>query len=71
MPQPYRKPNPCENWNHRRPNPPVAFCPQCGQVVNQAASPAQCSEAKHATARRQQQAYCVDCGAKIIETFLK
>jgi ribosomal protein L37AE/L43A len=67
----FRQPNPCENMNHRRPNAPVPFCPQCGSVVNQHLPAQACSEVKHAASRRQQTAYCVDCGTKIIDTSLR
>ena len=71
MARPFQQATPCENMNHRRPNAPVPFCPQCGAVVNDRLPVQHCSEAKHAAARRQQTAFCVDCGSKIIATFLK
>jgi rRNA maturation protein Nop10 len=52
--------------NHRRANSPVSHCPQCGGVVNAAIPVQHCSEAKHATSRRQQTAFCVDCGTQLI-----
>jgi hypothetical protein len=58
--------NGCENMNHRRANSPVAHCPQCGGVVNPQISGRQCNEAKHATSRRQQSTFCVDCGTRLI-----
>ena len=69
--RPYRQPNPCENMNHRRPNAPVPFCPQCGGVVNDRLPVQECSEGKHAATRRQQTVYCVDCGTKVIDAFVK
>ena len=65
---PFRQSNPCENMNHRRANAPVSHCPQCGGVVNPKIPPRQCSQAKHATSRRQQAAYCVDCGTQLIKS---
>jgi hypothetical protein len=60
------RPNPCENMNHRRRDAPVAHCPQCGGVVNSALTPVACNDAKHSVARRQQAAFCVDCGAALL-----
>jgi rRNA maturation protein Nop10 len=54
--------------NHRRPTAPVAHCPQCGGVVNSKIPPQRCSDAKHAASRRQQTAYCVDCGTQLIKS---
>jgi hypothetical protein len=64
--RPFRQSSPCENMNHRRSNAPVSHCPQCGGVVNPKLPASHCSEMKHATARRQQSAYCVDCGTQLI-----
>lgn len=52
--------------NHRRPDAPVAHCPQCGQVVNPNLGAASCSDADHAAARRRQVDYCVHCGLQLI-----
>ncbi|NUO82220.1 hypothetical protein HUU05_19280 [candidate division KSB1 bacterium] len=54
--------NYCENLNHRRPNAPVRFCPQCGAIVNMRILKQQCSEATHDKSRRNQNFFCVDCG---------
>jgi len=59
-------PNPCENLNHRRTNAPVRHCPLCGGVVNEGVCAKQCSETRHAAARRQRTVFCVDCGAQLI-----
>jgi hypothetical protein len=59
-------PNPCDNMNHRRVDAPVAHCPQCGGVVNQALRATQCAEADHAAARRRQLEFCVNCGRPLI-----
>lgn len=69
--RPYKQPMTCDNMNHRRPNAPVGHCPQCGEVVNPGASQTGCGDEKHAAARRRQAAYCVDCGERLIATFLK
>jgi len=52
--------------NHRRPDAPVAHCPQCGGVVNPRAAADACNEAKHAAARRRQSTFCIDCGAQLV-----
>jgi hypothetical protein len=52
--------------NHRRADAPVAHCPQCGGIVNDAIRPPQCSESEHAARRRRQLEYCVDCGTQLI-----
>ena len=60
------RPNLCANMNHRRSNAPVRHCPECGGVVNAQVATQQCSEEKHATARRRLNTYCVACGAQLI-----
>jgi hypothetical protein len=62
----FKRPNPCDNMNHRRPDAPVGHCPQCGGVVNAAIQTRSCSEDTHAAARRQQAVYCVHCGTQLI-----
>ena len=62
----FQHPNPCENMNHRRRDAPVSHCPQCGAVVNAGVTSEPCNEAKHAVARRQRAAFCVDCGAALL-----
>jgi hypothetical protein len=52
--------------NHRRADAPVAHCPQCGAVVNEALRGGSCNETRHAAARRRQLEYCVDCGTQLI-----
>ena len=56
----------CDNMNHRRANSPVAYCPQCGRVVNDRIGQGRCEEERHAAARRRQSEYCVDCGEHLI-----
>ena len=56
----------CENMNHRRANSPVRHCPQCGGIVNRQVGRQHCIENKHAASRRQQTAFCVDCGERLI-----
>ncbi len=62
----FRVLNPCDNLNHRRTDPPVGHCPQCGAVVNAHLRAQSCSETHHATARRDRSAFCVDCGTQLI-----
>ena len=56
----------CPNFNHRRANAPVRFCPLCGAVVNEAILIRKCSEQKHAISRRGGTNYCVHCGEQLI-----
>ncbi|MCW5892717.1 MAG: hypothetical protein KIT14_19570 [bacterium] len=69
--RPHRQPERCDNMNHSRPNAPVAHCPQCGATVNPHVDPSPCDDDKHAAARRRQSAWCIDCGERLIATFLK
>ncbi len=57
----------CLNFNHRRTNAPVRFCPTCGEVVNEDIPVRRCTEAEHAKRRRESSKYCVDCGEQLIE----
>ena len=57
----------CPNFNHRRANAPVRFCPLCGAVVNEAILIKECSEENHAISRRGGTNYCVHCGEKLIQ----
>jgi predicted RNA-binding Zn-ribbon protein involved in translation (DUF1610 family) len=56
----------CPNFNHRRSDAPVHFCPMCGEVVNKGIHPRSCTEEKHAKSRREMTKYCVDCGEQLI-----
>ena len=58
---------PCPNFNHRRTDPPVGFCPDCGQVVNDNIAAHQCSKQTHASKRMNRQKYCVDCGKQLVD----
>ena len=59
-------PNSCTNLNHRRTDPPVGHCPDCGCTVNQRLPVQHCSDVHHAAARRERAAFCVDCGTQLI-----
>ena len=56
----------CPNFNHRRANAPVRFCPLCGAVVNEAILIRECSKESHAISRRGGTKYCVHCGEQLI-----
>ncbi len=58
---------PCPNFNHLEEHPPVRFCPNCGEIVNERVSAKQCREQSHARARMDRNNYCVDCGQQLIE----
>ena len=64
----FRLGNRCDNMNHRRADAHVGHCPQCGGVVNARIRARPCNEIQHAAARRQQTAFCVDCGAQLIDS---
>ena len=57
----------CLNYNHGRPNPPVRYCPMCGEEVNSKIPQELCSKEKHAKSRRERTAYCMDCGEQLIQ----
>ncbi len=61
------RPEPCPNLNHRTTNASVRCCPNCGAVVNDKFPIKQCSEQVHATRRRQQSKFCVDCGEQLVK----
>ncbi len=56
----------CPNMNHRRRDAPVRCCPKCGEVVNANIRHPVCSQEEHARSRRNQNAYCMNCGGRLI-----
>jgi len=58
----------CPNMNHGRRNPPVGFCPDCGEAVNREIPVQSCSEENHAKQRRARSYYCVHCGEQLIQS---
>jgi len=56
----------CDNLNHRRQHASVRHCPSCGDVVNEQVGAKACGDRQHATARREQSIFCVDCGVRLI-----
>ncbi len=57
----------CPNFNHRKTNPPVRFCPNCAEIVNGTIPAKQCNEQLHARARMNRNRYCVHCGEQLIK----
>ncbi len=57
----------CPNFNHRRTDAPVRFCPMCGEVVNKDIQLRRCTEEKHGKSRREMNKYCLDCGKQLIQ----
>ncbi len=57
----------CQNFNHRRANAPVRFCPMCGEAVNEEIPTMMCAEQKHAESRRNRNKYCANCGEQLIK----
>ncbi len=56
----------CPNLNHSRTRVTVRFCSVCGEVVNREIPVRKCSEAEHATRRRERYKFCFDCGEQLI-----
>lgn len=57
----------CDNYNHRRTNAPVRFCPMCGEVVNEDIPVRRCTKEEHAASRRERNKYCSHCGEQLIQ----
>ena len=57
----------CPNMNHRNSNPPVRYCPNCGDVVNTSLSDKHCSEESHSRSRMVSDKYCVHCGDQLVK----
>jgi hypothetical protein len=57
----------CDNFNHRRSNAPVRFCPSCSEVVNQSIPTKQCTPAEHAKKRRERNKFCVHCVEQLMK----
>ena len=55
----------CPNLNHRHQDAPVRHCPNCGEVVNARVPVKRGCEQEHAQRRRNQDAYCIDCGEQL------
>lgn len=56
----------CRNMNHGKPNPPVCFCPNCGEKFKTFVVAAQnCSDEKHRERRKSRCTFCFDCGKKL------
>lgn len=56
--------NDCRNMNHGKSNPPVNFCPNCGEhfktnIVGH------CNDEKHRTRRKERHIFCHDCGKNL------
>ena len=57
----------CFNDNHGRAIVTVRCCPNCGEVVNENIPARRCSPEQHASRRRQQDTYCLDCGERLVQ----
>ena len=55
----------CPNFNHRRSDAPVRYCPSCGGVVNGKVVQARCTSERHDVQRRGGTMFCVDCGEQL------
>ena len=55
--------NDCRNMNHGKVNPPITFCPNCGEkFVSSAATASRCSDETHKSRRKDRNLFCLDCG---------
>lgn len=49
--------------NHGKSNPPVVFCPNCGEKFTQGSHiKTLCDEEKHKSRRKERNLFCHDCG---------
>jgi hypothetical protein len=55
----------CPNLNHGRTWPLVHACPDCGALVNAKIPAKLCGDAKHAARRKDGNAFCADCSARL------
>ncbi len=55
----------CANLNHRRPDPPVRNCVDCGKLLSGKLALTECTEEDHARRRRGRSAFCPDCGKRL------
>ncbi|QDK44216.1 hypothetical protein DOM22_03125 [Bdellovibrio sp. ZAP7] len=51
----------CRNMNHGKSNPPVSYCPNCGEKFK-AGAIRSCDRSKHLERRKQGSLFCCDCG---------
>jgi len=58
--------NTCSNLNHRRSDPPVRHCVECGELLNANLIAQECSEEEHAKRRRARSKFCSSCGTQLI-----
>jgi hypothetical protein len=55
----------CSNLNHRKSDPPVRACPQCGGVVNARIAATRCSPEAHASRRKDGDVFCLHCATQL------
>lgn len=56
----------CPNLNHSHQHATVRHCPICGDVVNARVPLKRDCREQHARRRREQRAYCTDCGEQLM-----
>jgi hypothetical protein len=54
----------CRNMNHGKVNPPVNFCPNCGEKFK-TSTVGRCDEEKHRARRKDRNLFCHDCGKEL------
>ena len=53
----------CRNYNHGKQNPPVAFCPSCGdKFSSHVKAQKTCDAHTHAFDRKNRSLFCSNCG---------
>jgi hypothetical protein len=55
----------CANFNHRRADAPVRFCPTCGEIVNVKLHVKKCPDEIHRKRLKEANTFCVDCGLNL------
>jgi acetone carboxylase gamma subunit len=56
----------CANMNHGKMNPPIKFCPNCGELLNSGIR-VSCDDAKHKHFMKSRNFFCCDCGKKLLD----
>lgn len=55
----------CTNMNHSKANPPIQFCPTCGDKFN-TTNRSICSAEIHKLRRKERSLFCSSCGYKLM-----
>lgn len=59
----------CPNMNHGKTNPPIAYCPNCGEKFNSGKiGNKNCNDESHRSKRKDRNHFCFDCGKDLTKT---